>query len=222
MRDLLLIGCGGFARETAEAVRAVNAVQPTWNLLGFLDDSPERQGTVVSGLPVLGPTEAVHDRPDAQVLVCTGRPTNYVSRRQIVQRLALDEERHPTVIHPQASVGSTCAVGPGSVLLAGVVLTADATVGRHVAIMPQVVLTHDTHVGDWATLGSGVRLGGGCRIDDNAYVGAGAMVKEGVTVGRLAMVGMGAVVTADVAPERLVYGAPARDEGHAPIPVRAG
>jgi sugar O-acyltransferase (sialic acid O-acetyltransferase NeuD family) len=220
--DLLLIGSGGFARETAEAVAAVNRVAPTWDLLGFLDDDPARQGTLVDGLPVLGPTGAVHDHPTAHVLVCTGRPTNYVSRRRIVERLALDEDRHPTVIHPMASVGTSCRVGAGSVLLAHVVLTADAVVGRHVAVMPQVVLTHDTRVDDWATLGSGVRVGGGSHIGENAYIGASASIREGVTIGARAMIGMAAVVTGDVPPERLFYGAPARDEGPAPLPADAG
>jgi sugar O-acyltransferase (sialic acid O-acetyltransferase NeuD family) len=216
--DLLLIGSGGFARETAEAVAAVNRVTPTWNLLGFLDDDPARQGTLVDGLAVLGPTTAVHDHPEAHVLVCTGRPTNYVSRRRIVERLALDEDRHPTVIHPTASVGASCRVGAGSVLLAHAVMTADAVVGRHVVVMPHVVLTHDTRVGDWATLGAGVRVGGGARVGDNAYIGAAVALKEGITIGELAMVGMAAVVTGDVPPGRLYYGVPARDEGPAPIP----
>ena len=219
MPDLLLIGSGGFARETAEAVAAVNRVAPTWDLLGFLDDDPARQGTLVDGLPVLGPTSAVHDHPEAHVLVCTGRPTNYVSRRKIVERLALDEDRHPTVIHPMASVGVSCRVGAGSVLLAHVVLTADAVVGRHVAVMPHVVLTHDTRVDDWATLGSGVRVGGGSHIEENAYVGASASIRESVTIGARAMIGMAAVVTVNVPPERLYYGAPARDEGPAPLPA---
>jgi sugar O-acyltransferase (sialic acid O-acetyltransferase NeuD family) len=217
--DLLLVGSGGFARETAEAVAAVNAAAPSWNLLGFLDDDPSRQGTVVGGLPVLGPIDAVHDHPEAHVLVCTGRPTNYVSRRRIVTALGLDEDRHPTIIHPTASVGATCRVGAGSVLLAHAVLTAEAVVGRHVAVMPHVVLTHDTRVADWSTLAAGVRLGGGAHVEENAYVGAAAVIKEGVTIGARAMVGMAAVVTTDVPAERLFYGAPARDEGPAPIPA---
>jgi sugar O-acyltransferase (sialic acid O-acetyltransferase NeuD family) len=217
--DLLLIGSGGFARETAEAVHAINRVAPSWDLLGFLDDDPARQGTLVDGLPVLGPTSAVGDHPEAHVLVCTGRPTNYVSRRAIVERLALDEDRHPAIVHPMASVGASCRVGAGSVLLAGVVLTADAVVGRHVAVMPQVVLTHDTRVDDWATLGSGVRVGGGCRIEENAYIGASASIREGLTIGARAMIGMAAVVTSDIPAERLWFGAPARDEGPAPLPA---
>ena len=43
MRPLLIVGAGGFARETVEAIRAINAIEPTWRLLGLLDDDPARQ-----------------------------------------------------------------------------------------------------------------------------------------------------------------------------------
>jgi sugar O-acyltransferase (sialic acid O-acetyltransferase NeuD family) len=218
VRELLLVGASGFARETAEAVCAINAAAPTWDLLGFLDDSPDRQGTVVGGLPVLGPIEAAHERPDAALVICTGRPDNYVSRRQIAERLGFGDERYATVIHPTASVGRTCQVGAGSVLLAHVDLTADVAVGRHVAVMPQVVLTHDSRVGDWATLATGVRVGGGCRVAEGAYIGSGACVREGVTIGARAMIGMGSVVVSDVPEGRLWFGSPARDRGPAPLP----
>lgn len=218
-RPLLLVGAGGFARETAEAVRAVNAAAPTWDLLGFLDDSPERQGTDVDGLPVLGPIDLVHERPDAAVVLCTGRPDNYVSRPAIAERLALPDDRYATIIHPTATLGATCQVGVGTVLLAHVDLTAAVVIGRHVAVMPQVVLTHDSRVGDFATLGSGVRVGGGCVICDGAYIGSGALLRERITIGVRAMIGMGAVVAADVPQERLWYGSPARDVDRAPIPA---
>ena len=71
-RDLLIVGAGGFSRETAEAVRAINAVRPAWNLLGFLDDDPARHGTLVDGTPVLGSIELVHEHPHAQVVLTTG------------------------------------------------------------------------------------------------------------------------------------------------------
>jgi sugar O-acyltransferase (sialic acid O-acetyltransferase NeuD family) len=218
VRDLLLIGAGGFAREAADAVRAVNAVRPTWELRGYLDDSPELRGAEVGGLPVLGPIDALQEHPGAAVVICTGRPDNYVSRPRIAAGLDLGDERYATVIHPTASIGSTCTVGPGSVLLAHVDLTADVAVGRHVVVMPQVVLTHDTRVDDFATLGSGVRVGGGCHVEEGAYVGSGAHLKEGLTIGRRAMIGMAAVVTRDVPAERLWYGAPARDMDRAPLP----
>ena len=101
---LLIVGSGGFARETAAAVR--DDPGGTWDLLGFLDDDPRREGSLVGGILVLGPTAAVTDHPSALVVVCTGNPRDYASRYRIVQRLGLDPERYARIVHPTAAVGS--------------------------------------------------------------------------------------------------------------------
>jgi sugar O-acyltransferase (sialic acid O-acetyltransferase NeuD family) len=201
---LVIVGAGGFARETASA--AVAAGRP---VLGFVDDNPELHGSVRSGLPILGPVDSVLTM-DAAVVVCVGNPRNYTARRDIVARLGLPAARFATVVHPSAEVGAGCTVGPGSVLLAGAVLTADVRVGAHVAVMPQAVLTHDDEIGDYATIASGVRLGGGAILRTGAYVGAGALVREGVSVGEWSLVGMGSVVLHDVPAGEVWAGNPAR------------
>lgn len=217
--DLLLIGAGGFGREAAEAVRAANAVTPTWHLLGFLDDSPALHGTLIGGMPVLGPIDLVHEHPDAQVVITAGRPDNYVSRRLLSRRLGLDDARYATIVHPTATIGATCQVAAGSVLLAHADLTADVVLGCHVAVMPQVVLPHDVRIDEFATLASGVRVGGACHVAEGAYIGSGACLRERITVGPWAMIGMGSVVTRDVPGERLWLGNPARDVDRAPLPA---
>lgn len=209
---LLVVGAGGFARETAEAVRA-GARDPAagrLDLLGFLDDDPGRHGTEVDGVPVLGPTDAVADHPGARVVVCTGRPADFGSRRRIVERLDLDPERYATVVHPSAVLAPSTRLGAGVVALASVVATTSVRVGGHVAIMPGVVLTHDDDVGDYTTFGSGVRLGGGVSVGPGAYLGAAAVVREGLRVGAGALVGMGSVVVRDVPAGEVWVGVPAR------------
>ncbi|HKE98095.1 MAG TPA: acetyltransferase [Actinomycetes bacterium] len=208
--ELVLVGAGGFARETAEAVRAVNARAPTWELLGFVDDDPRLGGTRVDGLPVLGPLTELRQLPHAQVVVCTGHPGNYFSRKLLVGRLALAPERFATVVHPTSVLPPAVRVGGGSVLLAGVVATTAVSIGAHVAVMPGVVLTHDDVVEDYATLAAGVRLAGGVRVGQGAYVGAGVLVRERRTVGAWSLVGMGAVVLDDVPPAEVRAGVPAR------------
>jgi sugar O-acyltransferase (sialic acid O-acetyltransferase NeuD family) len=207
---LVLIGAGGFARETAEAVRAVNDVQPTFDLLGYLDDDPALHGTKIEGVPVLGPVGALHDVPEALAVACTGNPSNYFSRKRIVGHLDLAPNRYATIVHPSAVVPPSARLGPGTVLLAGVVLTAAVHVGAHVAVMPHVVLTHDDVVGDFVTLASGVRLGGRVQIGEGAYMGAGALVREDRRVGRWSLIGMGSVVTKDVPESEVWMGVPAR------------
>jgi sugar O-acyltransferase (sialic acid O-acetyltransferase NeuD family) len=219
VHELLLVGAGGFAREAAEAVRAVNAVRPTWDLLGFVDDDPAKQGAMIDGLPVVGAIDAIHRYGNAKLVLCPGRPDNYVVRRVLAERLGLPDERYATVVHPSAEVGASCVIGAGSVLLGHVDATAAVTVGRHVLVMPQVVLTHDVRVDDFATVAAGVRMGGGCHVHEGAYIGSGACLREGIAVGEWSMIGMAAVVTRDVPPERLWFGAPARDVSRAPLPV---
>jgi sugar O-acyltransferase (sialic acid O-acetyltransferase NeuD family) len=217
--DLLLVGSGGFGRETAQAVHALNASGGgAWRLLGYVDDNPERHGTMVAGSVVLGGRDVLRQRPDAAVVVCTGRPGDYTSRVRIVGELGLPPERYATIVHPSAAVSASSSLGPGCVLLAHVALTAGVRVGAHVAIMPQATLTHDDVIGDFVTIASGARLGGGARVGPAAYIGAGATIGEGRTVGAFALVGMGAVVTRDVPPREVWAGVPARHRRPADLP----
>jgi sugar O-acyltransferase (sialic acid O-acetyltransferase NeuD family) len=209
VEPLVLVGSGGFGRETAEVVRAVNAESPTWNLLGFLDDDPALHGTEIDGVPVLGSIDDVHSFEDARLVVCTGHPGNYFSRKRIVERLGLPAARYATVVHPTAALASTTQIGHGSVLLAHVVSTSSVRIGAHVAVMPGVVFTHDVFVEDFATFGAGARLAGRAHVGVGAYVGSGALIREDRTIGPWALVAMGAVVTRDVPFQEVWAGIPA-------------
>jgi sugar O-acyltransferase (sialic acid O-acetyltransferase NeuD family) len=209
-RPLVIVGAGGFARETAELVRAVNERQPAWDLLGFLDDDPTLTGRVVSRLPVLGTSAWVHDHPHAAVVVCVGSPRNYMSRAIVVERLGLTHDRYPQLVHPAAVVPPSALLGAGTVVHATSVFTTDVQIGAHVAVMPGVILTHDDLVGDFVTFGAGVRVAGASTIDTGAYVGSGALIRESITVGAWSLIGMGSVVTRSVPAGQVWAGVPAR------------
>jgi len=202
---IAVAGAGGFGRETADALRDLSPDSDVF--AGFLDDA--QPGHLTAGR-VLGPVGMIHELPELRLVVCVGNPRNYFARAAIVRRLGLAEHRYATVVHRLAHVSPTSVAGAGSVLLAGAVLTAEATVGRHVAVMPQAVVTHDVVVGDYATLASGVKLGGGVTVGEGAYLGAGALVREGVRIGAWSQIGMGSVVLRDVPDGEVWVGSPAR------------
>ncbi len=223
LTPLLIVGAGGFGRETAAAVHSVNAVRPQWDLLGFLDDEPELLGREFEGAKVLGRVdEGIAANPSARVVVCAGSPKNYFSKFMIVRRLGLPPERYATIVHPSASIARTVVIGHGSVVLAGTVVTAQGRIGNHVAVMPLVAIVHDAEIADFVTLASGVCLGGGVRADVGAYVGAGAVVREALTVGAWSLVGMGAVVTAPIPRGEVWVGVPARRHSTVDIPADCG
>jgi sugar O-acyltransferase (sialic acid O-acetyltransferase NeuD family) len=215
---LIILGAGGFGRETAYCIDAINAHNPTWDLLGFLDDG--LAGTRVEGHRVLGPLEAIDRYPNANVILAVGGPRTSGQRPTILDRLGIEPERFATLIHPSASIPTPKSIGRGSVVLAGCVCTTAISMGEHCRLMPNVVLTHDDVIEDHVTFGSGALVAGGVHIGRAAYIGAGALVREDVHIGAGALVGMGAVVTRDVPEQAVWVGVPARSV-HA-ITVEAG
>jgi sugar O-acyltransferase (sialic acid O-acetyltransferase NeuD family) len=214
-QPLVIVGAGGFARETVQLLRAHPAAGragEAYEVLGYLDGNPDLHGTTVDGTPVLGPPERAAELADrgTAVLVCVGNPRARDSRARLVTHLALPDEAFATVVHPAASVSPDSEVGVGSVLHAGTVLTAAVRLGRHAVVMPHVVLTHDDRVGDCATFAAGARLAGGVEVGDAAYLGCGALVREGLRIGAGALVGIGSVVLRDIPAGEVWAGSPAR------------
>lgn len=210
MTPLVVVGAGGFGRETVELVRAINAVSPRFDLRGFVDDDAALIGGQRVGLSILGPLAWLAEHDDVTVVACVGSPSSIGLRRRVVERLGLPPRRYATLVHPAAVVSPSVALGVGTIIHATSVCTADITIGAHVAMMPGVVLTHDDVVGDFVTFGAGARLAGSVSVGPDAYLGSSAVVRERLEIGATAIVGMGAVVTTSIPAGQVWAGNPAR------------
>lgn len=209
MRPLAIVGSGVFARETAAIVAAINAVQPTWDLVGFLDDDERAQGDMRSGHRVLGTTAWLAQHDEVAAVICAGAPVRNGRRSEVIQRLRLADDRLATIVHPSAEIRG-CRIGAGSVIGAGAILTTDVRVGRHVAILPTAVLSCATAIGERSVIGAGVRLLAGVSIGDDVYVGAGCTIRQQMSIGDGSVISMGSVVVRSVPPHQIWSGHPAQ------------
>jgi acetyltransferase-like isoleucine patch superfamily enzyme len=132
-----------------------------------------------------------------------------------LNKLGVGDDRWGQVVDPSVRVPSSCRIGAGSILLAGTVLTAEVTIGRHVVVMPHATLTHDDQLEDFATVCAGVSLAGGVRVGPRAYLGTNASVREAVVVGADAVLGMGSALLSDLPAGETWVGVPARPLGNA-------
>jgi sugar O-acyltransferase (sialic acid O-acetyltransferase NeuD family) len=200
---LLIFPCNGNGLE------ALDCLGTAYRCVGFVDDTPAKQGRVVAGMPVLG-RGALAAQTGAAVLAVPGSPASYRARAALIAGLAVPMERFARVIHPRAAVSPLAVVGRNVLVMAGAVVTSNAVIGDHVIIMPNTVVHHDVVVGSYSLVGANVTIAGGTIIGESCYVGSGSSIKNGLTVGDRALIGLGSTVIRDVPPGAVVAGGPAR------------
>ena len=130
----------------------------------------------------------------------------------------LDIKDIPARIEPGAIIREQVKIGKNAVILMGAVINIGAQIGENSMIDMGAVLGGRATVGKNCHIGAGAVLAGVIEpvsakpvvIEDNVLIGANAVILEGCRVGRGAVVAAGAVVTADVKPDTVVGGCPAR------------
>lgn len=87
MKNIIVVGAGGFGRELAEFVLDAAARQSEIRLKGFLDDNPNMKAEIgrFLGVEVIGDTHAYAIQENDQFLISLGDPE---LRKLLSERLA--------------------------------------------------------------------------------------------------------------------------------------
>lgn len=208
MKDLIIIGSGGLGREAIWIAERINAHNPEWNILGFIDDNPELCGTSVSGYPVLGTTADVVKYPDAYYICAIG---NARARKHVVKKVkSVAPIKFATLIDPACIYcDSRVTFGEGCVICAYTYITVDIRIGNHVYIGANCTVGHDAVVDDFVTLYPSVTLSGNTHIASGCELGTGSQIIQGLTVEKNTIVGAGSAIIRNLPSDCTAVGVPA-------------
>lgn len=209
MKDLIIFGASGFGREVAWAVERMNAVTPTWNLLGFMDDDDNIQGSEINGYKVIGKTGDVKEYPDAYFVCAVG--ASRVREKIINNMKSINPAiKFGTVIDPSVEMSDLVTIGEGSIICAHTIITVNISIGNHVIINLDCTIGHDAILQDFVTLYPSVNVSGNTNIGHAVELGTGMQIIQGKTVGDYSIVGAGAVVVKDIPEKCTAVGSPAK------------
>jgi sugar O-acyltransferase (sialic acid O-acetyltransferase NeuD family) len=208
---IVILGAGGNSLGILDAVEAINAIRPTYEVAGILDDIPENQGRVILGAKVIGRIAEAGKLQGCRFVNGISSVASFRKIPEVIRRTGMGNERFETIVHPRATVASSARIGPGSAILAGSVICPEAVIGNHVIILQNTTVNHHTRIADFTTLSAGITILGYIEVGRNAFIGGGSTLAPMVKVGDGALVGAGAVVIRDVPAGKVYAGNPARE-----------
>jgi sugar O-acyltransferase (sialic acid O-acetyltransferase NeuD family) len=208
MKDIVIIGAGGFGREVKTIIDTLNKDHKVYNFLGYYDDGIEK-GKIINGFPVLGTLEELkNSKTTLSVVLGIGDP---VVKSKIVASLNTNLLNFPSIIHPSVLISDDeVTIGDGCVICAGTIITCNIKIGNFVTLNLMCTVGHDTTINDFSSFMPSVNISGEVLIDAKVYVGTGAKIINQLTIGKNTIVGAGAVVSRSLPDNCTAVGIPAK------------
>lgn len=207
-KNIAIVGAGGFGRETACCLRAINETSSAWNLIGFFDDKVPA-GTENEYGRVLGTVEDLNAwKEPLSVVLAIASPD---ALKRISGRLDNALLDFPNIIAPDVKFydcGSV-SMGKGNVISFGHVFSCHVDMGDFNLFTCGSLIGHDVALGHWNVVANGCKVSGGVTLGDSNFLGAASVVLPCRKVGERVVLGANSTLVRDALEEGTYVGCPA-------------
>lgn len=208
MKDIAIYGAGGFGREVACLINAINEVEQKWNFIGFFDDGLEKGSENIFG-KILGGIEELNSwNKELNIVFSIANPEIL---KEVVENVHNDNILFPNLVAPNVNFlhKDSLQIGQGNILFFGTRVSCEVKIGNFNLLNGFVSLGHDVTIGDFNVLGPMVRLSGNVTINDENFFGVQSIVLQGLKMGNKTKVGANSVIIRNTKDETLYMGNPA-------------
>lgn len=208
MKDLYIIGAGGFGREVLTIAKDIEPTQDKWRIKGFLNSKEYMDAIddIDTGEYTICESLESHIISDENVYVFAIADVNV--RERMCTELSKKGAEFINLIHPTAYVTNTSVLGNGIIITPLSLVSVNTFIGNHVIINGARV-GHDAIIKDYCTLGPQSCVLGYCTVEKKVTLGCNACIHPHVRVSEGTIVGMGSVVIRNTPPNSTIFGIPA-------------
>lgn len=207
MKDIVIIGSGGFGKEVAWLIEEINAYKKEWNIIGFINNEPNSTNDTINGYKVLGDISWLETNNSTSAIIAIG---DSKTRSKISEQLSNNMIDFPILIHPSVIMSNLVKIGEGAIICAGCILTVNINIGNHVIINLDSTIGHDAKIDDFATIAPSVNVSGHVHIESYTNIGTSSSIIQNITIGQNTIIGAGSVVVKDIPPFCTAVGIPAK------------
>ena len=208
MKNLIIIGVGGFAREVYWHAQKSLGFGVNWQIKGFLDGDVKLSAADYELLPdkVLGDVDNYEICAEDVFTCAVGSPK---IRRHLVEKISARGGKFINIINTLAEIVPTAQIGRGVIISPFVGISDRAKLGDFVAVNAQTIIGHDVQIGNFSCVMPHVAVSGNCKIGAEVFIGSGAVILPKAKIGDASTVGAGSVVLKKVRAGSTVFGNPA-------------
>lgn len=195
MKDIAIFGAGGFGREVACLIKAINKVCPdTWNFIGFFDDNSALRGSCNEYGEVIGNIDDLNSwKNPLSVAIAIGNP--HVVKK-IVDNICNNHISFPNLIHPSAYFfdEDNISFGQGNLVCAGCSFSIKVHIGDFNIFNGYAGVGHDVVIGNFNSIMPAVRISGEVKIGDENFIGCAAVILQQISIGNNTTIGANSTV----------------------------
>ena len=210
MKNLVIIGTGGFAREVFWHAQMASGFDSEWRFKGFLDGdvklAAEDYAKLPEGEKILGDINNYEIDADDVFTCAVGAPG---IRKKLIEKILSRGGQFINIISERATIFAASKIGNGVIIGLGSGLSDHVEFGDFSIINSISTIAHDVKVGKYTCIMSHVDICGGAHIGDEVFIGSHAVILPHATVGNGAHISPGSVVLKKVNAGVKVIGNPA-------------
>lgn len=209
MKDIIIVGSGGLAKEVYGVIKSNDKNDTSWNVIGFISKS-KKGNEIIDGLKVIGDDDFILKYKSKLSLFLA--ISDQSIRKLLFSRFKnLKNISFPNIIHRSVFIDKdNFSIGFGNFISINTIISPTVFVGNFNILNMNCTIAHDAKIGNYCNLNPNSNISGNVIIEDKVTVGSNTVIHQGKRVLKKAIIGMGSVLTRDAKADSTYFGNPAR------------
>lgn len=209
MKDIAIYGAGGFGKEVACLIKAINGEKPVWNFVGFFDDNISLKGTKNQYGTIIGDINDLNAyMKPIDLVIAIGVPSiiykvfKYINNNFIT---------FPNLISPDVIELDkyNYSIGRGNIIMFQSIISHNVHIGDFNVFNCGVSIGHDVTIGSFNSFMSYAKLSGSLKIGDQNFFGVSSVILQNINIGNKTTIGANSLILRNTKDETTYLGNPA-------------